>query len=223
MPRCPSSFRGATPRLSESCGKRLGIMRSMRPRSLISGNSQFPRLLDPEFRARAPNYVFQCGLATAFLIAILLLENAVLRAVIVVAVASSAATIFVVPNSVAATPRRVVGGHVVAVVLGGAFSPVAGVPGESTYLVDVMAALSVRTEHPGYGVDGYRAPAGRRNSAWTRDLRLEPVRRLIHPLQRDRPIAPQGRAPPQAHKPALSGRRESPERPTLASNGGNPV
>ena len=158
MPRCPSSFRGATARLSESRGKRVGIMRSMRPRSLISGNSQFPRLLDPEFRARAPNYVFQCGLATAFLIAILLPENAVLRAAIVVAVASSAATIFVVPNSVAATPRRVVGGHVVAVVVGGAFSTVAGVPGESTYLVGVMAALSVGlsilvmvstdTEHP---------------------------------------------------------------------------
>ena len=62
------------------------------------------------------------------------------------------------PNSVAVTPRRVVGGHVVAVVVGGAFSPVAGLPGESTYLVNVMAALpvglsilvmvSTDTEHP---------------------------------------------------------------------------
>ncbi|MDA1347472.1 MAG: HPP family protein [Chloroflexi bacterium] len=133
-------------------------MRSIRPRSPISAGIHFPRLLDPEFRARAPSYLFQCGLATAFLIAILLLENAVLRAAIVVAVASSAATIFVVPDSVAATPRRVVGGHVVAVVVAGAFSTVAGVPGESTYLLDVMAALSVGlsilimvstdTEHP---------------------------------------------------------------------------
>lgn len=76
-------------------------MHSIRPRSLISGNSQLPRLLNPDFRS--PSCLFQFGLATAFLIAILLLVNAALRAAIVVAVASSAATIFIVPNSDAAT------------------------------------------------------------------------------------------------------------------------
>ena len=128
------------------------------------------------------------------------------------------------PNSVAVTPRRVVGGHVVAVVVGGAFSPVAGLPGESTYLVDVMAALSVGlsilvmvstdTAHP----QAAGTALGLVIYGWSPSAVC-----LRHPLQRDRPIAPQGRAPPQAHKPALSGRRESPERPTLASNGGNPV
>ena len=38
-----------------------------------------------------------------------------LRGAIVVAVASSAFIIFVIPNGVAATPQKVIGGHVVAV------------------------------------------------------------------------------------------------------------
>ena len=44
---------------------------------------------------------FQCGLATAALFIILLVEDAVLRAAIVVAVASTAFTIFVFPNNLA--------------------------------------------------------------------------------------------------------------------------
>ena len=103
-------------------------------------------------------------MATGALIIILLVEDAVFRAAIVVAIASTAFTIFVVPNSVAASPRRVVGGHVVAVVTGSIFSAILQIPGlesvsqDSRYLIDIMAALSVglgiivmvstNTEHP---------------------------------------------------------------------------
>ena len=73
-------------------------------------------VLDSSIRARFPNYLFQCGMATIALIVILLIENAVLRAAIVVAVASTAFTIFVVRDSVASSPGRVIGGHAVAVV-----------------------------------------------------------------------------------------------------------
>ena len=44
-------------------------------------------------------------MATLAMMAILLLEDVVLRAAIVVAMASTVFTIFVVPNSVAVTPR----------------------------------------------------------------------------------------------------------------------
>ena len=71
------------------------------------------QLVDPKAHTRVDSYLFQCGLATIFLIAVLLLQDAVLRAAIIVAVASSAFIIFVVPDSVAATPRRVIGGHIV--------------------------------------------------------------------------------------------------------------
>jgi CBS-domain-containing membrane protein len=121
-------------------------------------------LLDPNVVSRAPNYLFQCGLATATLIIILLVQDTVLQAAIVVAVASTAFTIFVVPHSVASTPRRVIGGHVVAVLTGSMFSSILLIPGlesasaQSRYLLDIMAALSVglailvmvatNTEHP---------------------------------------------------------------------------
>ena len=73
---------------------------------------------------KLPSYLFQCGMATASLVVILLVEDAVFRAAIVVAVASSAFTVFIVPNSIAAMPRRVIGGHIVAVIAGGIFSAI---------------------------------------------------------------------------------------------------
>ncbi len=113
---------------------------------------------------RTPTYLFQSGMATVSLIVILLVEDVVLRAAIVVAVASSAFTIFIVPNSIASSPRRVIGGHGVAVVAGAIFSSVLFIPivasaAETSRLpVDLMAALSVgvgmlamavtNTEHP---------------------------------------------------------------------------
>ena len=87
-----------------------------------------------------------------------------LRAAIVVGVASSAFTIFVIPESIAATPRKVVGGHLVAGLVGAAISFILQVPGleiyaiETRYVLDIAAALSVgigiflmvvtNTEHP---------------------------------------------------------------------------
>ena len=90
-------------------------------------------------------------MATVSLVIILLVEDAVFRAAIVVAVASSAFTIFIVPNSVAATPRRVIGGHAVAVIAGGIFSAILLIPAmeaaaEGSRLpIDMMAALSLGT------------------------------------------------------------------------------
>ena len=107
------------------------------------------QLLDKNLKSRAPQYLAQCAMATGALIIILLVEDAVFRAAIVVAIASTAFTIFVVPNSVAASPRRVVGGHVVAVVTGSILSAILQIPGlesasqDSRYLIDIMAALSV--------------------------------------------------------------------------------
>ena len=122
------------------------------------------RLWDRGFRDRAPNYLFQCGLATATLFVILLFQDALLRAAIIVAVASTAFTIFVVSNSVASTPRKVIGGHAVAVVTGSIsaailnISPVSSAAEESRYILDMIAALAVgagilimvltNTEHP---------------------------------------------------------------------------
>jgi CBS-domain-containing membrane protein len=80
---------------------------------------------------------------------ILLLEDVVLRAAIVVAMASTVFTIFVVPNSVAATPRKVVGGHLMGVAAGSLVAAVIGLPAiapmveDSRLLFDSLAPLTV--------------------------------------------------------------------------------
>ncbi len=122
------------------------------------------RLLDRNFRQRLPKYLFQCGLATLALIIILLIQDAVLRAAIVVAIASTVFIVFIIPDSVAATPRKVIGGHVVAVIIGSILFAILSIPAidavikGSSYIIDLIAALSVGlsillmvmtdTEHP---------------------------------------------------------------------------
>ena len=122
------------------------------------------KVIDRHLFARVHHYLFQTGLATVVLIIMLLVEDAVLNAAIVVAIASSAFIVFVVPNSVAATPRKVIGGHLVAVIVGTVGSGILMIPTleafaeQSRYLLDIVAALSVglsilvmvttNTEHP---------------------------------------------------------------------------
>ena len=122
------------------------------------------KVFDRQLTSNLHHYLFQTGLATVALVIMLLVEDAVLNAAIVVAIASSAFIVFVVPNSVAATPRRVIGGHVVAVIVGAIGSGILMIPSleayaeQSRYLLDVVAALSVglsflvmvstNTEHP---------------------------------------------------------------------------
>ena len=122
------------------------------------------RLWDRNALKRAPHYLFQCGLATLALLVILIVEDAVLHAAIIVAVASTAFIVFVVPDSVAATPRRVIGGHIVALLVGGALSLLlhsaflGPLVDQNRIIFDFMGALSVgisillmvvtNTEHP---------------------------------------------------------------------------
>ena len=108
------------------------------------------RLLDKNFRSQAPRYIFQCGLATVSLVVILLLEDAVIRAAIVAAIASTAFIIFVIPHSEAASPRKVVGGHLTAVIVGSVISGIL-----SAFGVDTLARIHRRTR-----MDGVRAAEG---------------------------------------------------------------
>ena len=121
-------------------------------------------LIDRRFRRHWRNYIFQCGLSALTLLIVLLVVDVVLQAAIVVAIASTAFVVFVAPHSAASSPRRVIGGHVVAVIVGTAFSLLYLVPGfgeevlRSHLVIDVIAVLSVglgillmvltNTEHP---------------------------------------------------------------------------
>ena len=107
------------------------------------------RCSTPTCGGRGGNYVAQAILATLAMMVILLLEDVVLRAAIVVAMASTVFTIFVVPNSVAATPRKVVGGHLMGVAAGSLVAAVIGLPAiapmveDSRLLFDSLAPLTV--------------------------------------------------------------------------------
>ena len=123
-----------------------------------------PQLFDPRVKRHALNYAFQPVLATLTLLTILLVGDVVLNVAIVVAMASTVFTIFVVPNSLASAPRRVVGGHTAGVVAGSivaavvAFLEVPMDSDSSRSLLVTVAALTVglsialmvltNTEHP---------------------------------------------------------------------------
>ena len=125
---------------------------------LVSG------IVDRRAKGRLGQYLFQCGLGTLTLLFILLIEDALLNAAIVVAIGSTVFIVFIVPDSVAATPRRVIGGHVVSVIFGSAFAFMLLFPNLETlansedYIRVFAAALAVgvsmlvmvltNTEHP---------------------------------------------------------------------------
>jgi len=124
-------------------------------------NSYF---FDEKFLSNPLRYIFQIGICIPVFILLLLLGDVVLRAPIVIAVAASAFTIFVMPKSTASTARRVIGGHVVAIIIGGlsilllTFTGLNGLYQEATLFRDVFISISVvisifimvitDTEHP---------------------------------------------------------------------------
>ena len=121
-------------------------------------------LFDKNLKPRIKNSVFQCTLATLCLIIILLVQNALFSEAIVVSVASTAFTIFVFPDSVASTPRRVIGGQIAAILAGSLIFIILHLPSVQSGAVDaqlvqsIAAALAVglglllmvatNTEHP---------------------------------------------------------------------------
>ncbi len=121
-------------------------------------------LFDKNLRPRLKNYVFQCSLATLSLVVILLVQNTLFSAAIVVSIASTAFTVFVFPDSIVSTPRRVIGGQIVAILSGSLLFAILHVPAiesaaaDAQMVTNVAAALAVglgimlmvatNTEHP---------------------------------------------------------------------------
>lgn len=86
----------------------------------------FPRihlhLIDERFKAYRWNYILQSLAATFILFLVLFLEDAAERAVIIAAIGSTTFILFVMPRSTAAGTRHVLGGHLIAVIIGGALA-----------------------------------------------------------------------------------------------------
>lgn len=114
-------------------------------------------------KGRVRSYLFQAGLASLALLAILLIEQGVSDGIIVVTIASSTATVFVIPHSIAASSRRVIGGHVMSVLVGlalwGVLQLITGDANNASNIqIDIFGAAAVgmsvlvmattNTEHP---------------------------------------------------------------------------
>jgi CBS-domain-containing membrane protein len=107
-------------------------------------------MLDPKVKSNPRPYVLQCSLAFFALLVVLLVEEVGLhRVVMIAAIGSTSFVLFVTPHSSTANPRHVIGGHLVALVVGSAFAVFSGTPvgqnllAQVPLVLDVEAALAV--------------------------------------------------------------------------------
>ena len=106
-------------------------------------------LFDKNLKPRMKNYLFQCGLAILSLIAILMVQSYLFSEAIIVSIASTAFIIFALPDSIASTPRRVIGGQIVAILAGALLFAILHTPViqdaavNAQIVVNIAAALSV--------------------------------------------------------------------------------
>jgi CBS domain-containing membrane protein len=76
------------------------------------------RIFDPKFFANWPRYIFQCLFVVATMGVVLMLLDSVYQTVLIAALGSSSVLAFSAPSLRASRPRCMVGGYVVAVVVG---------------------------------------------------------------------------------------------------------
>ena len=119
---------------------------------------------DPGFAGSPSRFVWQAGLATLVMLAILVFVDSLSYAAIAAGLASSVVGIFIGPSNRTARVRSVVGGHIVALALGSIFSAILFLGPTETFLMDhvhlrnMVYALAVggamllmaitNTEHP---------------------------------------------------------------------------
>ena len=119
---------------------------------------------DPGFAGSPWRFIWQAGLATLVMLAILVFVDSLSYAAIAAGLASSVVGIFIGPSNRTARVRSVVGGHIVALALGSIFSAILFLGPMETFLIDhvhlrnMVYALAVggamllmaitNTEHP---------------------------------------------------------------------------
>ena len=100
-------------------------------------------LIAPKLKRNLRSYLFQVSLATVALLVILWLEDSLARVMIVAAIGSTTCILFITPNSNAGSPRHVLGGHFIGLVVGGLASLLTfSGPGEH-FLFALQASVAV--------------------------------------------------------------------------------
>ena len=140
------------------------MQRSWRALAGMRIHPEHARLEDPRVKGHRRVYVSQAILAGAALLIALVVKDVVTSAAVFAAIASTAFVLFVTPMSIVATPRHVIGGHVICGAVGLSIaavlsiSTVASAVDDGEFLFNLLAALAVAisialmgitdTEHP---------------------------------------------------------------------------
>ena len=158
--------------------------------------AMFERAFDQRFRPHWLSYILQSLLAAGTLFAVLVaLRQQSL--VVAASLAATAFTVFAMPSRVTASPRNVIGGHLVGLAFGAAF---ALIPAQSALTQDLVCALAVggamlvmaitNTEHPpaagtalGVVIAGFSLPVVLGVVVGVGALTL--IQRLLRPMLRD--------------------------------------
>ena len=122
------------------------------------------KLLDEKARQNLRPYILQCGLGTVTILLILIFLDVIKHTAIIATLGSSVFVIFALPSSYSSRPRPLIGGYIVAIVIGALFYFLSGLPvleqlpiSSQTQII-IFGALSVGltifgmvvtdTEHP---------------------------------------------------------------------------
>ena len=124
------------------------IRRPRRTRAQAVRHTRLFRWIDPRVTHRPAVYLTQSGLAAVALAIILLVEDILINGAIVAAIAATVAIVFFVPHSIASSPFRIIGGHLMAVisayiVVGLNLLLPGAEPFDSEWVKDISGALSV--------------------------------------------------------------------------------
>jgi CBS-domain-containing membrane protein len=154
-------------------------------------------IVDPKLRRDPLRYVLQCLLVVLALSVVLAVGDALARAVVIAAIGSTAFVLFIMPHSDTASARHVLGGHLIALAVGGAASaldPVAGfsfsVQGALAVGVSIFLMAATNTEHA--PAAGTALGVVAHGSSWSLALFLASsvlalvvIHRLLRPWLRD--------------------------------------
>lgn len=165
--------------------------------------AKLQRAFDQRFRPYWSSYVLQSALA-AFAVFVALAALRYRNLVVAASLAATAFTVFAMPSSVTASPRNVVGGHIIGLVFGSVF---ALLPQESAIVQDALYALVVGSAMLGMAVTNTEHPPAAGTAlgvviagfSWRVVLGvifgvaiLSIVHRLLRPILRDLVAAPEG-------------------------------
>ncbi|MFH1560893.1 MAG: HPP family protein [Chloroflexota bacterium] len=107
------------------------------------------KILDSKIRRYPGAYIAQCALASVVLMVLFVVEDVLAYPAVLAAIGSTTFIVFAMPSNPSATPRRIIGGHFVGVVVGSACafflasSLGVSLQAEVAHAEDVLAALSV--------------------------------------------------------------------------------